>query len=120
MYTNGFHEFSPGEVTKLPQNSPARVALHRIRSGSAQWQAIVFYCGALHLTYTTVRYGSLAVSITLWIFYFHEILFRSGRIRLQWLKKGLTNVLLMLSIALVTLLIFTFVGSFYSASHRSH
>lgn len=80
----------------------------------------MYYGEALPLTYTSVRYASLALAIALWILYFYEILVRSGRIRMQWLKKGLTNILLMLSIALVTLLIFAFVGSFYSGSHHSH
>jgi len=37
-----------------------------------------------------------------------------------WLRQRLTDVLLMLSIALFTLLIFTIMGSFTSTLHRSH
>lgn len=85
-----------------------------------QYRVIVYDCGALPLTYITVRYASLALAITLWILYFHEILIRSGRIRMRWLKKRLTELLLMLSIALFTLLVFTIMGSFTSALHRSH
>ena len=80
----------------------------------------MYYGGALPLTYTTVRYASLAIAITLWILYFHEILFRSGRIRMHWLKKRATDLVLMLSIALVTFLIFSYVGGFHSGSHRAH
>lgn len=72
------------------------------------------------LAYTTARYASLAVATTLWIFYFHEILFRSGRIQMYWLKKRVTDLVLMLSIALVTFLIFSYVGGFHSGSHRAH
>jgi hypothetical protein len=58
--------------------------------------------------------------MALWILYFREILFRSGRIQMHWLKKRLTDLVLMLSIALVTFLIFTLVGGFHSGSHRAH
>lgn len=73
---------------------------------------------ALHLTFTTVRIGLACVALAFWILYFHEILFRSGRVRTQWVKKGLADVLLMLSIALVTFLIFTLMGGFQFAPHR--
>jgi hypothetical protein len=73
---------------------------------------------ALHLTFTTVRIALACVALAFWILYFHEILFRSGRVRTQWVKKGLADVLLMLSIALVTFLIFTLMGGFQSAPHR--
>jgi hypothetical protein len=90
------------------------------RRVDAQWQVIVYYGGALPLTYTTVRYASLAIAIALWILYFHEILFRSGRIQMRWLKKRVTDLVLVLSIALVTFLVFSFVGGFHSGSHRAH
>jgi len=80
----------------------------------------VYYCGALPLAYTTARYASLGIALTLWLLYFHEILIRSGRVRIGWLRQRLTDVLLMLSIALFTLLIFTIMGSFTSTLHRSH
>jgi hypothetical protein len=92
----------------------------RFRRGSAQWQAFVYDCEALPLTYTTVRYASLAIALTLWILYFHEILFRSGRVQIHWLKKRLTDLVLMLSIALVTFLLFSFMGAFHSGSHGAH
>jgi hypothetical protein len=73
---------------------------------------------ALHFTYTTVRIALACVALAFWILYFHEILFRSGRVRTQWLKKGLADLLLMLSIALVTFLIFTLMGGFHSTPQR--
>ena len=36
---------------------------------------------------------------------------------MHWLKKRLTDLALMLSIALVTFLIFSFMGAFHSGSH---
>jgi hypothetical protein len=60
----------------------------------------------LHFTYTTVRIGLFVVAATFWILYFHEVLFRSGRIRTQWLKRRLTDVALLLLIALVSSLFF--------------
>jgi len=80
----------------------------------------MYDCEALPLIYKTLRYASLAIAIALWTLYFHEILFRSGRIQMHWVKKRLTGLLLMLSIALVTFLIFSFVGGFHSGSQRVH
>jgi len=39
---------------------------------------------------------------------------------MYWLKKRVTDLVLMLSIALVTFLIFSYVGGFHSGSHRAH
>jgi hypothetical protein len=61
---------------------------------------------ALHFTYTSVRIGLFVVAATFWILYFHEVLFRSGRIQTQWLKKRLTDLALLLLIALVSSLFF--------------
>ena len=68
--------------------------------------AIVYYYGALHDAYTTTRVVLFCLAITFWILYFHEILFRSGRIRTQWLKKRLADLVLMLTVALTALLFF--------------
>jgi hypothetical protein len=73
---------------------------------------------ALHLTLTTVRIVLLCVALTFWILYFHEVLFRSRRIRVQSLKRGLTDLLLVLSIALVTLLLFSLASGIHPV-HRS-
>ena len=72
----------------------------------------------LHLTYTTIRLGLLCVAAGLWILYFHEILFRSGRIPTHWLKRGLTDVALLLLIALVSFLFFLFVGGIHPIHRR--
>ena len=45
----------------------------------------------------------------LWLLYFHDILFRSGRIEGRWIKKRLSEVGLMLVVALVTILIFSLI-----------
>jgi hypothetical protein len=73
---------------------------------------------ALDLAYTILRIVLFLVAVTFWILYFHETLFRSGKIRTQWLKKGLADLLLVLSIALVTFLVFTFMGAFHSTPHH--
>lgn len=73
---------------------------------------------ALHLTFTTVRLILLCVAVTFWMLYFHEVLFRSGRIQTQWLKKGLSDLLLVVSIAIVTFLVFSLVSGFHPVPHR--
>jgi hypothetical protein len=72
---------------------------------------------ALHLAYTIIRVVLFFVAATFWILYFHEILFRSGRIRTQWLKKGLFDLLLILFIALISSLFFFLLSGFHS-HHR--
>ena len=70
----------------------------------------MYHYVALDSAYKIVRAVLCVVAATFWILYFHEILLRSGRIQTRWLKKGLANLLVMLSIALVTVLILTFVS----------
>jgi hypothetical protein len=77
----------------------------------------VYDYGALDFAYTILRVVLLSVAVAFWILYFHETWFRSGRIQTPRLKKGLANLLLMLSIAIVTFLVFTFMSGFYSAPH---
>ncbi len=77
----------------------------------------MYHYVALDSAYQIVRVVLCVVAATFWILYFHEILFRSGRIQTQSLKKGLANLLVMLSIALVTVLILTFVSRFRHPSH---
>lgn len=67
---------------------------------------------ALHLTHTTIRLVLFSLAVVLWILYFHEVLFRSGKVRAHWLRKGLADFLLMLSIAIVTFLVFFLVSGF--------
>jgi len=79
-------------------------------------EAIVYHYVALDSAYKIVRAVLCVVAATFWILYFRETLFRSGRIHTQWLKKALANLLVVLSIALVTVLILSFVSGF---PHRS-
>jgi hypothetical protein len=73
---------------------------------------------ALHITYTTIRAVLFCVAATCWILYFYEILFRSGRIRPQSVKKGLSDLLLILLIALVSSLFFILLSGFHP-HHRA-
>lgn len=65
---------------------------------------------ALHLTFTTIRGILFCVAVAFWILYFREVLFRSGKVQMHWLKRGFADFLLLLSIAVVTFLIFTLVS----------
>ncbi len=60
---------------------------------------------ALHLSFTTIRGILFCVALSFWILYFHETFFRSGKVRMHWLKRGIADFLLMLSIAIVTFLV---------------
>ena len=73
---------------------------------------------ALDFSYTILRVALLFIAATFWILYFHEILFRSGRVRTQWLKKGLADLGLILVIGLVSSLLFLLVSGFQSGHHR--
>jgi hypothetical protein len=77
----------------------------------------VYHYVALH-AYAILRAVLFCVALTFWILYFHEALFRSGRIRTQWLKQGLADLLLVLSIAIVTFLVFTLISGFHP-THRA-
>jgi cytosine/uracil/thiamine/allantoin permease len=82
-------------------------------------QAIVYDYVALHITYTIIRVVLLCVALACWILYLHETWWRSGKIQTHWLKRALANLLLMLSIAIITFLVFTLMNGFESASqHR--
>ena len=78
----------------------------------------MYHYVALYPAYTIVRGGLFLIAATFWILYFHEILFRSGRIRTQWLKKGLADLALLLFIALVSSLFFLFLSGIQSSHHR--
>jgi len=69
--------------------------------------------------YTIFRVVLFCVAVTFWVLYFHEVLFRSGRIRTQWLKKGLSDFLLLLAIAIVTFLVLTLMSGGPPAHHRA-
>jgi hypothetical protein len=73
----------------------------------------------LHLTLTALRVVLFAVALSFWILYFHEVLFRSRRIRVHSLKKGLADLLVVLSIALVTLLVFSLASGIHPIQHHS-
>lgn len=75
--------------------------------------------GRLHLSFTTIRGILFCVAIAFWMLYFHEILFRSGKVQTRWIKKGLADLLLMLSIAIVTFLVFTLARGIPN-HHRPH
>jgi hypothetical protein len=72
----------------------------------------------LHFTFTTIRIGLFVVAATFWILYFHEVLFRSGRIRTQWLKRHFTDLALLLLIALVSSLFFLILSGARPSHHR--
>jgi hypothetical protein len=78
----------------------------------------VYHYVALYPPYTIVRGGLFLVAATFWILYFHEILFRSGRIRAQWLKKRLAELALLLFIALISSLFFLFLSGIQYSRHR--
>ncbi len=73
---------------------------------------------ALH-AYTIFRIVLLCVAVTCWILYFHEVLFRSGRIRTQWLKKAFADLLLLLAIAIATFLVLTLISGAPPSHHRA-
>jgi hypothetical protein len=81
--------------------------------------AIVYDYVALH-PYTTVRVALFCVAVTFWLLYFREIFFRSRGTRTQWLRKGLSDVLLVLSIAIITFLIFSLFSGFHPSGRRAH
>jgi hypothetical protein len=55
----------------------------------------VYHYVALYPTYTIVRGVLFCVAVTFWVLYLHEVLFRSGRIQTQWVKKGLADLALL-------------------------
>jgi hypothetical protein len=81
-------------------------------------EAIVYYGVALSPTYTVVRAGLFCVAVTFWVLYFREILFRSGGMGTQWLKKGLTNLAFLLLIALVSSLFFLLLSGVQFIHHH--
>jgi len=72
----------------------------------------------LDLAYNSIRVVLFVVAITFWFLYFHEILFRSGRIRTQWLKKGLADLGLILVIGLVSSIVFLLLSGFHPGHSR--
>jgi hypothetical protein len=78
----------------------------------------VYYGVALYPTYTVIRVGLFCIAITFWVLYFREILFRSGGIRTQWLKKGLTNLAFLLLIAFVSSLFFLLLSGVQFIHHH--
>jgi len=61
----------------------------------------------LQVAYSITHIVLFAVAATLWFLYFHEALFRSGRVKTHWLKKRLIDLLAVVFIAAVTFLIAT-------------
>lgn len=77
----------------------------------------MYHYVALH-AYTILRVVLFCIAVTFWVLYFHEVLFRSGKFRTQWLKKGIADGLLLLAIAIVTFLVLTLVSGGPPAHHR--
>ena len=61
---------------------------------------------ALHDMNNIVRVVLLCVAAGLWILYLHEVLFRSGKVKVHWVKRRLADLSLLLLMALVTVLMF--------------
>ena len=61
--------------------------------------------GATNITHVVL----FCVAAGLWILYLHEVLFRSGKVQTYWVKRRLTDLVLMFLIALVTILIFSLI-----------
>ena len=78
----------------------------------------MYHYVALYPTYTIARGALFLVAASFWILYLHEVLVRSGRVRRQWLKKGLADLALLLFIALVSSLFFLFLSGIASSRHR--
>jgi hypothetical protein len=78
----------------------------------------VYHCVALYPAYTIVRGVLFCVAVTFWVLYFHEVLFRSGRIQTRWLKKGLADLALLLFIALVSSLVLLLLSGIQFMHHR--
>lgn len=68
--------------------------------------------------YTIFRGVLLGVAVSCWALYFREVLFRSGRIRTQWLKKTFADLLLLLAIAIATFLVLTLISGAPPSHHR--
>ena len=81
-------------------------------------EAIVYDYVALDITFTVIRVVSFLVAVTFWTLYFHEILFRLGRVRTQWLKKGLADLGLILVIGLVSSLVFFLLSGIHPGHQR--
>jgi hypothetical protein len=81
-------------------------------------EAIVYDYVALELTFTIIRVVSFLVAATFWTLYFHEILFRSGRVRTQWLRKGLADLGLILVIGVVSSLLFFLLSGIHPGHRR--
>ncbi len=79
---------------------------------------MVYYDVALYPTYTVVRVGLFCVAVTFWVLYVREILFRSGRIRTQWLKNGLANLAFLVLIAVVSYLFFLLLSGVQFIRHH--
>lgn len=77
--------------------------------------AFVYHNHALHITPTIARLVLGCVAAWLWVLFLHEVLFRSGKVKTHWVKRRLFDLLVVLSIALLT---FVFVILTGGHSHR--
>jgi hypothetical protein len=79
---------------------------------------LVYDSHVLHLSPIVARLVLCCIAAALWVMFLHEILFRSGKVRTHWVKKRFLDLLVMLSIALVTFVFaLVLVGLNF---HRSH
>jgi len=59
----------------------------------------------LHAAYIATLIALASLAATCWLIYFYQVLFRSGRIPLLWVKRGFTDLGVVLLIALGVFLI---------------
>jgi hypothetical protein len=58
------------------------------------------------------------VAALLWALFLHEALFRSGKVQTRWVKSRLLDLLVMLSIALLTFVFALLLGGFHTHPRR--
>ena len=73
---------------------------------------------ALHGVYHITHAVLFCVAAGLWVLYLYEVLFKTGKVQTHWVKRRLTDVALMLLMALVTFLVFTLVAGLQSGHRR--
>jgi hypothetical protein len=77
---------------------------------------VVYHYDVLHQAHIIVRLILGCLAASLWILFLREILFKSGRVQTHWVKRRLLDLLVMLSIAVVTVVFALIVGGI--TSHR--
>jgi len=72
--------------------------------------AIVYDGIVLHWNNNITHLVLFCIAAGLWVLYLHEVLFRSGKVKVHWVKRRLADLGLMLLMALVAILLFTFIS----------